>query len=607
MLPYQEEYLQNVGRIAELYASAETEAAGPETWLMKRRQAEREMDSLRERNLRLLNDCLFPVLDELHSASGDVISGLTEFAASLMDWRTNLDCGVYVTIHDALLSYYRLRRDRNAVIRELYLLGMGLYYLRRMVSNAGGYEAPFLFRNEMVFTEAGSYIRYYDEIDDQDTRGYIVRALANIALCTQDHHRRIAASARVLDIIRDEHFRALAPGLPWDAFLRGTHQQMSANRDELSRGSLTKDELALVLDSCYEVFKPEEGAEDPSVRWLWPYYEMEYSCGYADLRLTLDRMERLISGTEPDRYDMSGLYGNVQLAIYYGRLMRANPRLREDGKRVRFLDRACRKMIKCLLSCPREAYGDYLFFTLETVISGYFEMEGLPSYRSLTLALMRRYAPDLYLSGRQAGDMLRCLCAALLDRDPAFFDDIPFLAGTDDPAGKRAALLDYAGDCGLFFEFGMLKMNVGRIRRTRSLFDLEERMLRLHTVSGWNDLRERPSTARFADVALGHHSWYDGTGGYPESYRRTDSPFRQMTDAAAVVSHMQRHYDGDLPALLDSIFRQEQRAFSPLITACLGSEDTAGHLGRILAGGTDAYLPELFPGTADVDIPGAEL
>lgn len=63
--------------------------------------------------------------------------------------------------------------------------------------------------------------------------------------------KHIDKKTRVVDIINYEHYRELAPGLPWDVFLRRTHQQMSANRTELTDGNLSKDELAYVLDSCY--------------------------------------------------------------------------------------------------------------------------------------------------------------------------------------------------------------------------------------------------------------------------------------------------------------------------------------------------------------------
>ncbi len=591
MQPYQERYIANTAEIRSLSDLYRHAGADFDTWFQRQREDRARIARLREENLALLQEQLFPVLDELHSAPEETLRELTDFAAQLMDWKTNLDCGVYVAVHDAMLSLCRFRRDRDGVIRELYLLGMGMYYLRRTVEGVDlRWSGTFYFQNELLFSEAAAYLRYFEELPNEETKGYIIRSLANISLCTRESKRRIAISARTLQILQDEHYRALAPSLPWDAFLRRTHQQMSANRSELSRGSLSAEELATVLDSCYEVFKPEESAANPSIRWLWPYYEMEYSCGYVDQKTTLERLESLISRTPYDQYDVSGLYGNVQLPIYYGRLVAGDEKLRADPLRLRFLEGAYRKMLKALLCCPTQRLDDYFVYLLDLVITDFREMEGGLLYSDVMPLLMQRFTGELYIRSRRAGALLRCFSEAIFDRESAFFDDIPFLCAIADPAQKRAALLDYAEGCGLYHDFGQIKMNLARTQQTRSLFENEFQMYRLHTVSGYDDLRKRPSTERYADIALGHHRWYDGSQGYPEEYVRTDSACRQMTDLTALVSFLIDEYEGDLPALAQRLLADGGRQFSPLVTAWLTDESLLAALEEILrCDGRDWY------------------
>ena len=275
MQPYQRQYIENVReimRLSDFYSVPRTDFS---SWYSAEKANSTHMAELKQENIELLNRYLFPTLDALHEADDACIDELILFADTLMDWKTNLDCGVYVTIHEALLSLYRVRHERNRIIRELYKLGMGLYYLDRAVDGVESkYAGTFRYRNEMVFTEAGSYMKFFEEIQDAETRGYIIRALANISICSEDRKRRIAVTARVLQILKDKFYRDLEPSLPWDTFLRRTNQQMSANRTTLSKGDLSKQELEAIFESCYEVFKPEESAQNPDIRWLWPYYEM---------------------------------------------------------------------------------------------------------------------------------------------------------------------------------------------------------------------------------------------------------------------------------------------------------------------------------------------
>lgn len=590
MQPYQEEYVRNLKEIADLRRFYRDGEPDFERWYQNRRECAARIRMLSRENNELLGRELFPALDGLFGADSALIADLEEFSDTLMDWKTNLDIGVYVAIHDALLSLYRIRKSRNDMIRELYKLGMGLYYLRTFLTGVDDEESDALrIRNGMFFTEAASYLRYFEEIDDEATRGYIIRALANIALCSKDYKSRINASSRTLRILRDQHYRKLAPGLPWQAFLRATHQQMSTYRAGLSRGNLTTAELSEVLDSCYEVFKPEEQADNPSIRWLWPYYEMEYNCGYVNLKTTLDRMEELITATKYDQYDMSGLYGNVQLAIYYGRFMRDNPSLREEEKRVRFLEFSYRKMLETMMTCPPELFDNYFVYIIASLISGFYEMEGGLSYREVMELLMQRYAGELYVRSRRAGEMMRVISAAVFDANPRFFDEIPQIGEISNPGIKREALLAYACDCGLFCDFGLLKMNFERTIQSRSLFENEYQMSCLHTVSGWDDLSRRASTAAFADIALGHHAYYSGAGGYPKKYVRNTSPYRQMTDIAAVVSSLCEEWEKSPGRDVSAMLPKETGRFSPVILSFVQDAGVSGQLLNILSGDDRPY------------------
>ena len=594
MQPYQEQYIENTKEIGRLNDGRYTEKGDFPAWLSARRQAEARMEALRQDNIRLLNDYLFPRLDNLHDASAEAIAELESFAAVLMDWSTNLDCGVYVLIHDSLLSMYRIRHDRANMIKELYLLGMGLYYQNRsLLGIEKKYTNHFLFQNEMVFTEGGSYLKFFPEIQDEATKGYIIRCLANIAICTPEYKRRIHISARILDIVQDAEYRAMAPSLPWDTFLRRTHQQMSSNRQVMGRGDLSTQDLMRVLESCHEVFKPESESATPNVRWLWPYYEMEYTCGFADAVKTAERLEHLIRGVQFDQYDLSGLYSNVQLAINYGKLIRDNASMRENPKRVAFLAEAYEKMMRTMLTYPGEKGNDSFQYYVRLVLCDYFEMDGVESYHSVVQKLIRHFFDRLYIRGRKAGDMLCRYCGAIFDQNQDFFDDIPFLKACESPEEKRAALLEYARSCGMLHDLGEAKMNMPRPSLIRNPFETEYQMALLHTQAGYEELNHRESTRKFADVALGHHSWYQG-GGYPDNYVRNQSPYRQMTDVVAVVSYLIEHCEGDPDEAIRTVMSQAGTQFSPIVAAFLSDEALRRDLTEKLTGDDAPYFLELY-------------
>ncbi|MBR6084542.1 MAG: hypothetical protein IKP61_02875 [Spirochaetales bacterium] len=594
LLPYQDEYIRNTKEILGLGQTGIQSSGDFDLWFSIVREKAARAAYLKKRNMDILNGDLFPLLDNLHAASDDEIRSLEEFADVLLDWNNNLDRGICVTIHDALLSLCRVRKDRNGIIRELYKLGMGLFYLNRMVMGIDDAQTnSFYFENEMVFTEASAYLRFFDEIEDDTTRGYILRSLHNIAICVRGSKRKVAASARMLNVIKDEHYRAVAPSLPWDRFLRGVHQQMSSNRAALSGENLTGDELTLILDSCYEVFKSEETSSNPNIKWLWPYYEMEFTCGYVDLRTTMVRMERLIEQTPQGQFDSSGLYGNIQLPIYYGRLLRRHPELQKERHCLDFASSAYERMYKTILALPVEEFSDTFLYDIILIVSDFFEIEGAVSYKQLVSHMMQKFSPDLYVNSRKTGDIMALLCGAVLDMDSGFFDGLPVLESLPDGSDKRQAILDYAFDCGLFHDFGQLKMGVSRTLKVRNLLDREFRMFMLHCVSGYENLKIRESTRHYADIALGHHRWYGGEDGYPEKYVRTASPYRQMTDVAAVASYLVDGYDANPATIISDLLKEGRRRFSPMVTACLSDANLASCVSEVLSGDGEKYYREI--------------
>ncbi len=72
-------------------------------------------------------------------------------------------------------------------------------------------------------------------------------------------------------------------------------------------------------------------------------------------------------------------------------------------------------------------------------------------------------------------------------------------------------------------------------------------MIRVHTEDGAKLLGAYLSTKSYANVALMHHRWYDGSGGYPEAVMPEDLPEKTVTELVACA-------DG-LDAATDSIGR----------------------------------------------------
>ena len=119
MQPYQEEYIANLKEISLLSVQRGQDAPCFEAYLEGQRQRRARMEQVVARNMSLLRENLFPLLDRLFEAGDAQLVELEEFAAALFDGRSELDVGLFRQIYRALLSRSRLRKSRNDMIRQL--------------------------------------------------------------------------------------------------------------------------------------------------------------------------------------------------------------------------------------------------------------------------------------------------------------------------------------------------------------------------------------------------------------------------------------------------------------------------------------------------------
>lgn len=107
-------------------------------------------------------------------------------------------------------------------------------------------------------------------------------------------------------------------------------------------------------------------------------------------------------------------------------------------------------------------------------------------------------------------------------------------------------------------------------------------------------LWKTPATAAFSDVAWGHHRWYNGSDGYPDTYVRNRSPYRQMTDVVAVVAYLLDHGQDGFDAAVQGAQSLAHRRFSPLVTAYLQDQILTARLKQIAQSDGKEYYREVF-------------
>lgn len=601
---YQQEYIANLKEIVMLTMGERREKLSFEAYLEQSDRKRRRGEELVKRNMKLLREGLFPVLDHIYAADETEISELREFAGELTGGKEDLDGGLYCQIHKALLSLARMRKDRKEMIRELYCLGMGYYGLyNKLVGLERKEIQKYTSQMRLCFAEAAAYLKYFDEIEDTETRGFILRSRANMSLGQfNTPGEKIRMVKRTLEILQDKGFQEKEPGLPWDRYIFLTHQQMAASISYGRESTMTSRDVEDVMESVYIVYQRrfEEAAQRKQKMLLRPsfsYYVIEYFCGMFGIDGLLARMETLMDGADAADFSEEGMYGIISLPAFYSQYLNDYPD--KMPGRAEYVRNLYRRAMEYVEAFPREEESEKLFLYLRQLPSTFVEVEGGILYKQFLLKILMRFAPEIYVHSKVVADAAVVFCRLIIDEEPDFFDDMDSIREIGEPLEKRQAILDYARECGMLHDVGKINFMNLYSQTARQWFEEEYEMAHLHTNVGAAWLGERESTSMYAPVALGHHCWYDGSHGYPETYHRLECPCRQMVDIIGMLDWINNVVDtATMYTGVEKSFREavdaaidlERRRFSPLLTARLRDKAIAEQMENAFAEGRrEAY------------------
>lgn len=583
MQPYQEEYIANLRQIAALTQRETPGQTSFEAYCAQLHEIGALVEQIAKRSMELLRGHLFPVLDELFQADAATVGELEEFSSQLYNGQAELDVGLFCQIRQALLTLARQKKDRAAMIRHLYWLGMGRNSLcGKLVGIPFENIAKYITRMRLCFTEAAAYLKYYDQIEDTDTRGYILRSRANISLGQfNSPGEKIRLVKGTLQILQDKEYQEKAPGLPWDRFIFLTHQNMASSISYSREKVMSPQDMADIMESAYIVYQrrfeeAEMQGRQPPTKSAFAYFAIEYYCGLYNLDTLLSKVESLMDAADPADYSTDGMYAMISLPAFYSQYLQQYPD--QLPRRKEYVEGLYRRTLDYVEAFPNPFSSSSLFLYLRQLSHTYVGTDSQTPYSTFLQRILLRFAPETYVHSQMVGAGAKALCALIMDEEPTFFDDIESICALSNPEEKRQAVLDYAIGCGAFHDVGKINMIELYSQTARQWFDEEYEMARLHTIAGGQLLQPRSSTTRYTPAALGHHTWYDGSHSNSSDYKRLECPERQMVDVIALVdwlaamTHQGAAYTGREMAFDEAVqaaIELEGKRFSPLLTAWL--------------------------------------
>ncbi len=586
MRAYQEEYLRLLKSVSE-NVGPDAGKMGPEEFVTASRELVLRTKMAVERGTRLLREELFPLLDDILSATEEELSDLVEFAGKLMNIQAQSDVWLHYRIHLALMDYARHRNLRDMLIRELYLVGMSLYNMESMLSPSG--IRLYSARMRMYFSEAASYFETeYDDITDPETRGYIHRSMGNIALSYEGTRpevakRKLEAVTRSIRILSDPDIRAKTPELPWDTYLYKSHQERTSLLSYLRSGHAGPDAFAKVLESAQIVQERQmkdarERGELLQPRWQYAYLAAMYHSGAMTIEELLDGIYALSRTRTGNDFSFQGAFAFVSAPALYMEYLKFIPggKMPSGGElRIR---RMTDRMLSWLIRAPSDENNETLLFFVKQLLYAYREVEGGVSFFELLQDVFAARHPVGYVRMWIAAKLAGRLAGWAIDDCPGELVGVRGVSSADEVRARREELSDFAMKAGRLYDSGMVHFFHLENSACRGLFEEEAELIRLHAYCGCELLGAHESTAAYADVAKGHHRYYNDKGGYPVDFDLSSTKVRPVIGIVAAADVLASSVEEtasryrpvrEFDAAVEELIAGAGRKYAPFIAALL--------------------------------------
>ena len=369
--------------------------------------------------------------------------------------------------------------------------------------------------------------------------------------------------------------------------------------------SETKETLQKILDTAMSINKllvknRESFNVFGSTRYEFILWEAQFLSGLISFEQLRENIRKVQAEASPDDYSNNALYIRTKLDTWLMFYATKMPKLKDIKDEV---TATCMKNIVDYFSLipmtvsPMDV-NEYLQLCITNLKLVFQPAEQLDFILKMTTF---RHIPT-YAHSITVGRIASCLTEFLAVKNPGCFVGFMDITRTEDVQSRVGELCQFAETGGLCHDIGKIAFVSNPFMHARILTEEEFEIVKRHTVDGYKMI-ERVDGASlhegYSDIILGHHKYFDNSGGYPDDFDITKSKYKIMIDIIAVADSIDSATDDigktyavakDLETVCAEITAEAGRRYSPDVAALLEDDAVRASLAHILnEGRRDAY------------------
>ena len=540
----------------------------------------------------ILKESLYPLLDNITNISDEDEADLFDTVQKISSYENRLDPGLALMIYQKLLERARGKKDDDKILKYLYWCGITLYF-----SHIGQEEKILAY-----FAEGASYAKKYDSFESPETRKYIHRCLGNqsMMLYSSDQQKAFELDDLTFSFWNGIIFSGKDLDFPWlNYFLACLNFRYAAISKKVHNDpdSETKEMLKKILDTAMSINKlyvknRESFNVFGGTRYEFILWEAQFLSGLISFDQLRENINRVKAATSPDDYSENALYIRIQLDSYL--VFYATKMLKHKDKKEEVMASCMKNIVDYFSLIPMTVSpGDVnaKLMTFVTNLSGIFQPAEQINFilKMTTFRHIQTYAHSIIV-----GNIASCLTEFLIRRNPGCFVGCMDIDKAEDAQNRAGELCRFAETGGLCHDIGKIKYAGNPFMHARVLTQEEFEIVKRHPREGYEMMIREDGTSLhegYADIILGHHKYFDNSGGYPDDFDIAKSKYRMMIDIIAAADSIESATDDisktytdakNLNAVCAEIIEGSGRRYSPVVASLLKDDAIKESLARIL-------------------------
>nr|MCR5338349.1 HD domain-containing protein [Lachnospiraceae bacterium] len=505
---------------------------------------------LAEENRRMLEEILYPLLEqetnlseEAEEEMADLCEKLLCFAEKDTDFE-NLDLPIMDLVSEKLVQN---AEDTGSLEKMIICMDgaiLASYSMMNMTERIIS-DASISNKYKKRGLEIGGFFRGLLEkekflsIPDEKLRE-IVLTNARFSVCMYErftdygeNEEYLTRLEALLRLFEDPVYHEAVPDYDWKYYKYRVYEYILQSTDIGNIRHFSKEQIGRIVkvaDLAEEMI-----ASDPE------YYNsitgnngMPVFCArnrYLAGNISEEKYLEILTGIyeNRDRADFSG-GGNYTNLIIPLEIILVFKTRRLKASDQRLVKKLYQNISEYMFHMPNAGALSFAMEYFSEVVHNFIEIPGGITFEDFALQSLAALHPPTYIHSQMVGQISTCLCSYLIDMKPDLLAGVLGCKNADEVKKNREGILAYTYHAAICHDFGKIPIIDTIFVYGRKLLDDEFSIIKTHPKMGYEMLSKYESTRAYAEVALGHHRFYDDSKGYPSEFSTSNSPVKPIID-----------------------------------------------------------------------------